>query len=102
MTITITRLDFTHTVDLLVTAACRHAKHAQPGTAVALYDIATDLNEVAKKNRTTRPGGATQQQTPPPPMPSPSTKRTPASMARSCSSSPTATAASPTKTSLSR
>lgn len=47
--ITITRLDFTCTVDALVTAACRHAKHAQPGTAVALYDIATDLNEVAKK-----------------------------------------------------
>lgn len=48
--ITVTRLDFTGTIDAMVTGACQHAQHAKtPAQAAELYAIAEDLNAVAKR-----------------------------------------------------
>lgn len=50
MTITVTRLDFTKTIDAMVTGACQHAQHTKtPAQAVELYAITEDLNAVAKR-----------------------------------------------------
>lgn len=53
MTIIVSRINYSTTLDLLINGACRHAQHAPtPAAAVKLYEIAEDLNHVAKRIHT--------------------------------------------------